>query len=91
MQDRPVLGDVDFVATKHGFNARTKTALPCQLAEELDRFIGYPILRVVEVQASSFEREALASFWIIREQRSEMHVADSLVMSSKRLPCLSLS
>src|SRR4029450_14122180 len=59
---------------------------PRQLAEERNGFVGDSVFGVVEEYSGSFKSEALASFGIIFEQRSKMHVADTLVMSSQRLP-----
>src|SRR5687768_12965432 len=46
VQDRPVLRDVDLVASKHGVNPRTQTGFAGQLQQQLQSFVGDAVLRV---------------------------------------------
>jgi hypothetical protein len=56
------------------------------LTEELDRFVGNAILRVIQVDAHSLGRETLTAFWVIREQIAEVQLPDFLTMPFERLP-----
>ena len=67
MQDRPFLGDVDFVATKHGVDSLSKTAFFGQLEKQLQRFAGDAILGVIEVNTGGFCPHALAALRVVRE------------------------
>ena len=59
MQDGPLLGNIDFVAAKHGVYAAPQTGLLSQMQQKRKRLIGDAVLRVVEVNASGLERHPL--------------------------------
>ena len=82
VQDGPVLRDVDLLAAEHGVDPRAQAGFLGQLQEQLERFVGDAILRVVEVEARGLGRQALAALGIVREEVAEMQVADLLMMGS---------
>jgi hypothetical protein len=61
MKNGPILCDVDLPSLEHGLYALTEVALIGKVYEELYRLIGDTVLRVVEVKAGAFNRQALAA------------------------------
>src|SRR5262249_28437545 len=57
-----------------------------QSQEELERFVGDPVLGVVEVDAGRLGREALTAPGVVGEQPPEVQVADLPEMGFERLP-----
>ena len=72
VQDGPLLGDVDLLAAKHGVDPLAQAGFLGQLKQQLERFVGDAILRVIEVNARGLGCHALAALGIIREQLAEM-------------------
>src|SRR5215475_2935993 len=91
MQDRTVFCDVDFFTPEHGVDARPQAGFLRQLQEQLECFVGDAVLRVIQVEAHSLRRHALASLLVVRKEFSEMQIADILMMGLKGLPCLTFS
>ena len=84
VQHRPPLGYIDLFAAEHRIHPCLQSRFSRQLKQQLERFIGYAILRVVEKQADRFGRQALATTRIAREQLSQMQAAHLFVV---RLQC----
>jgi hypothetical protein len=83
--------DIDFVPAKHGVDSGLEAGLPRQIHQQLDGFAGNAILRVVEEQAHSLNRQLLTALWISREEIAQMQSADLLVVGFERLPGLQSS
>ena len=64
------LCDIDLLTLEHGIDALVQTRRLSQFQEQLYRFINYTVLRIVKVDANSFERKTLASMRIFCEERS---------------------
>src|SRR5206468_4641087 len=86
VEDRAVFGDVDLLAAKHGVDALTQPDLLGEADEEAERLVGYAVLRVVEVQADTFDRQAFAATRVVGEELAEVDVADPRVMLAEGLP-----
>ena len=63
-----------------------QAALLGQPQQQPDRLVGDAILRVVEVEAGGFGRQALAPPGIVGEELPQMQIAHRLVMRRQRLP-----
>ena len=59
MEHSTLLCDIDLLTPEHGIDALAQTRRLCQFQEQLYRFISYTVLRIVKVDANSFERETL--------------------------------
>jgi hypothetical protein len=86
VQDRPIFRNIDFVASKHGFDPASQAALFGQLKQKFERFVGHTILRVIEVEAQGLRGQALAAFGVIRKELSKMKFSDLLMVRLKSLP-----
>ena len=86
MQDRSLFRDVDLVTPEHGVDPSAQAGLLRELQQEPQGVVGDAILGVVEVQACGFRRQAFAACGIVREERAEMHVPDSVIMALERMP-----
>ena len=69
VQDGPILGDVDLVAPEHGLGALPQARLLGKLEEEPERFVGDPVLGIVEEQPCGLDREPLAATGVVGESR----------------------
>ena len=87
MQHRPLLGDIDLVSSEHGVDVLAQSRLFRQLKQQLQGFVGDPVLRVVQEQPYGLGRETLATLGIIRKQLPQMRVAHGLVVGPQGLPC----
>src|SRR5216683_4286854 len=90
MEDRAILRNVNLVPQKHSLDAFAQARILSQCQEQPQRLIRDAVLRVVQVDASGFEREALAAPRVISEERSEVKVPNLLVMFLERLPARAL-
>ncbi len=86
MQDGPVLRRVDSLAAKHRVDALAQSAGVRQVHEEPERRVRDAVLRVVEVQARPFDREALAARWIVSKEQSQVNAANLLEVSPEGVP-----
>jgi hypothetical protein len=86
VQHRPVLGNVDVLASEHRVAARGDAALVRELPEQGQGLVGDPVLRVVENEAGALSRQALAAVGIVGEQVAEVAFADLGVVLLERLP-----
>ena len=77
---------VDLLAAEHRLDAPTQAAFLRKPHEQPDRLVSDAVLRVVEVNAGGFGREALAAPGIVGEELPQMQAADRLVMLGKSLP-----
>ena len=78
VQHGAVLGHVDLVAAEHGVDALAQAALLGESTEQRQRLVGDAVLRVVEVEAGGFRRQALAAGRVVGEERAQMQAADRL-------------
>ena len=86
MQNRAVFGDIDLLAAKHRLDAFPQVALLCQLSQQLERVIRNSIPGVIEINASGFERQPLATGGIIDEESAQVKLADRLKVCRQGLP-----
>jgi hypothetical protein len=80
MQDGAFFCNVDPLPAEHRLHPGANSGLLRELDEELHCFNGDPILRVVEIDAHSFDRKALAASRVIGKQLPEMQLVDLFVM-----------
>jgi hypothetical protein len=57
-----------------------------QLQQQAQRFVGYAVLGVVEVESGCFDRQALAAFGVSSKELAEMQAVDLLKMGGQGLP-----
>jgi hypothetical protein len=62
VQYRPALCDVDFVTPEHGGDPLPQSGFGRQLKEQLQRFLGDAVFRIVQVKSRRFQRHPLATF-----------------------------
>ena|SRR5438876_1614011 len=86
MEHSALLGDIDLLPLEHGIDALTQARRRCQFQEQTDGFVSHAVLRVVQVDANSFECETLTSLRILGEERSQMKILNLLVMFLKCPP-----
>jgi hypothetical protein len=86
MQNRSILRDINFLASKHRVDPRSQAGFLCQLKEELESFVGDAILRVVEVETHGLQGQALAAFRVIGKELSKMGLPHLLIVGFERLP-----
>ncbi len=72
VQDGAVFRDVDLVAAKHRFDVLLQAALFGELEEQLERFIGDAVLRVIEEDADGFGGVARAALRILVEELTQV-------------------
>src|SRR5579872_4799437 len=66
MENRPLFGDVDLVASEHGVDVLAQAGLLRELKEQSCRFAGDSIFRVVEIETHYLQGETFAALWILR-------------------------
>jgi hypothetical protein len=86
VQDGSVLRDIYLLASKHGIDPRSQAAFLRQLKEKFKSLVGDPIFRIVYTETRCLDREALATFWIIGEELSEVQFSHLPVMGFECLP-----
>ena len=87
VQDGAVLGEVDLVAAKHGFDAVAQAGLFGEGDEQAEGFGGDAVLGVVEEDAVCLGGEALAASGVFGEEIAQMGRTNRLEMALQRLPC----
>jgi hypothetical protein len=91
VKNRSVLRDVDVLAPEHRVPALGDAALVGELAEQLQRLVGDPVLRVVEEESSALGGQALAAAGVLGEDLSQVAAADLGVVALEGLPGLGLA
>ncbi len=86
VQDGAVLRDVDLLAAEHGVDALAQAGFLGQLQSSVSVFVRDAILRVIEIDADRFGRQALAACRVVGEERAEMQLSNRLVVGLERLP-----
>jgi hypothetical protein len=86
MQDGPLFGNVDLLACEHRINPRAKPGLVGQLQQQAQRFIGYAVLGVVEVESRRLGRQTLTPLVVLSKKLAQMQAADLLRMCRQALP-----
>src|SRR5215510_8324050 len=86
MQDGAVFGDVDPASRKHRCNPPFEAGFLSELEQELERLIGNPILRVIEVNAHGRGSETFATTRVIREQLAQMQLLNLLIVRFEGFP-----
>ncbi len=86
VQRRACFRGVDDVAAKHRIDTLTHAALARQGKQQAYRLGIDAVLRVIEVQARSFQRETLAALRIGGEQLAQMCRADACMMCFECTP-----
>ena len=89
VQDGAVLGDVDLLAAEHRRDPIAQRARSAS-AEQAERLVGDPVLRVVEEQAGGLGGHPLAAPWIGGEQLPQVGVAQlrGVPLAGRPLGCL---
>ncbi len=90
VQRRAVLGDVDPLAAEHRLAALRHPAVRRQRGQQLDRLVGDPVLRVVEVEPGALRDQALAATGVRANSVAEARVADLGEVALQRLPGVAL-
>ncbi len=90
VQHGPVLRDVDVLAPEHRIAALGDAALLRQLNEQLQRFVGGPVLGVVEEESGAICDQTLAAIGVLGEQVAQVPLADLGVVLLECLPGLAL-
>ena len=91
VQDRAILRDVDLLAAEHRVDARAQAGFLRELEQQLERFVGDPVLGVIEIDPGAFGIHPLATIRIVGEELAEMERFDRLIMDFEGLPCLALT
>ena len=76
----PVLRDVDVLAAEHRVAPVGHATLVGELREQLQRLVGDPVLGVVEEEARALGDEPGAAVGVLREQLTQMAIADLAVV-----------
>ncbi len=87
VEDGAILGAVDLFPAEHGPDPGAQSRLIRQPDEEMHRFIGDAVLRVVEEQPRALGGQSLATRRIIGEQRAQVNIVHVPGMGLERLPC----
>ena len=90
VQHGAVLGDVDPLAGEHRLDPLRQPGLLGQRHQQLDRLVGDPVLRVVEIQAGALGDQPLAPRRVGGEQVAQMQILDVLVVPAQPLPASAL-
>jgi hypothetical protein len=72
VQNGPLLGSIDLLASEHRIDPRAEPGLFGQLQQQSQRFIGNPVLRIVEVESGCFDRQAIAAFEVLSKELAQM-------------------
>jgi hypothetical protein len=88
VQDRAVFRDVDLFAPEHGVEPFAQAGFIGEPHEQLQRFIGDAVLRVIQMQTRSFGRHALAALRVVRKELAQMQLPDTSMVSGEGIPCL---
>ena len=86
MQHRPLFRDVDLLATEHRIDARAQADRLRQIDEEAEGLAGDAVFRIIEVDPRCLGGHLFAAPRIIREQLSQMQIADLVIMGLESLP-----
>ena len=87
VQDGATFGDIDLLATKHGFDARFQARLLGQLQEQPERLVRDPVFRVIEEDPGRLGSQSLAATWDRRRtDRGDACRLDLLAVSFQGLP-----
>jgi hypothetical protein len=86
VENRPVFSAVDLVAIEHRVDPLPQSGFLRKLEKELKRLAGDAILRVIEIDADGFGREASATITVIREQVPQMQCARLLTVGLELSP-----
>ena len=87
MQGRPVFGLVDLLAPEHGIDAGAQARLLREAGQQIERFAGDTVLRVIQEDARGLGGQPPAAFRIAREEGSQRYVAHLPLMIFQGLPC----
>ena len=68
VQHRAAFGDVDLLAAEHGVAPALHAALPGQLEQQPEGFVGDAVLGVVEVKPGAFGSQSRRRGWVIGKQ-----------------------
>jgi hypothetical protein len=86
MEDRALFCDIDFLAAKHRVNPPSQTGLLGKLQQKLEGFVGYAVLRIIEIEPDSLNGEAFGALWVLCEEVAEMDSADLFGVGLESLP-----
>ena len=86
--DGAVLGDVDVLAGEHRVDPLAQAGRRGEVAQQRERLVGHPVLRVVERDPGRLGNEALASGRVGGEQVAKLDLRDLAVVALQRGPGL---
>ena len=86
MEHRSLFRDVDLVAPKHRVDALTEVRFLGQTEQQLQGFVGDPILRIIELDSFRLGRQSFATLGVFRKKMPEMDALNLLVMRLERAP-----
>ena len=86
VQRRAVFGEVDFVAAKHGVDAFPQPGFGCQLEEQLQRFVGDAVFRIIQIESGGLQGHSFAAFWICGEEITKVQIAGLLEVRGQGAP-----
>ena len=86
VQHGAIFGDVDLLAAEHRLDPRLQSGFLRQLQQQLERFVGDAVLRVIQEQSGGLEGHSLPALGIGGEQFLEVQAFDFPVMRRERFP-----
>ena len=86
MQNRPLFRDIDLLAAEHCVDSRLQAGLFGKLNQKLESFIRDYVLRIVQINAQSFQCQTLAALGIICKEVPEMCFPDILRVIFEAFP-----
>ena len=91
VEHRPILGDVDPLASEHRLSALGQPTLGGERREQLEGLVGDPVLRQVEVQAGRLGDQPLAAARVLGEQVAQVASGELRVMALEAAPGVALA
>ena len=86
MQHGALFRDVDFLSPEHGIDPCAQVGCLRQIEQQPEGLCGNAVFRVIEVDPGSLGGHVLAALRIVREEFSQVQIADLVVMAFEGLP-----
>ncbi len=86
MQCGTLLGQINWIAPEHCVDAITQVAFLGKLDKQPERFIGYPVFRIVKINSGGFGRKPPAACGVICKKLTQMQRFNRLIMRFQRFP-----
>ena len=87
MEDRAVLGHVDFLPGEHGLDLLPEVGLPGKVEQQRLGPVGDTVLGIVEEDVAKPQREPLKALGVLGEQVTHVNAVHVLVMLCQGFPC----